>query len=37
MDVSNILDLINHPTPERRSKAYVQAFLLCLCALMKVS
>ena len=36
MDVSNILDLINDPTPEHRSRAYVHAFLLCFCALMKV-
>ncbi|KAL4065664.1 hypothetical protein V8B97DRAFT_1983434 [Scleroderma yunnanense] len=31
----NILDLINDPTPEHHSRAYVQAFLACFCALMK--
>ena len=36
MDASNILDSINDPTPEHRSRAYVHAFLLCFCALMKV-
>ncbi|KAL4077404.1 P-loop containing nucleoside triphosphate hydrolase protein [Scleroderma citrinum] len=31
----NILELIDNPTPENRSRAYIQAFLACLCALLK--
>ncbi|KAL4065665.1 hypothetical protein V8B97DRAFT_2019002 [Scleroderma yunnanense] len=31
----NVLDLINDPTPEHRTRAYVQAFLAFFCALLK--